>query len=105
MEQAETAVHSRTSSQRLTDNQIAFPTKPTQLANHQRSVNIITNLYQMKIGTKARATQVSKYVIKISPELPDNSKVLFKLTKAADDEIKDKLKHYMAWGNHIYSPT
>lgn len=38
-----------------------------------------------------------------TPEIPDNSKVIHKVTKVCRDKIKETFKNYMVHGNNLYS--
>ena len=51
----------------------------------------------------AQGFSVRKYAMAFTPEIPDNSKINFKVTRAARDEIKKQFPNYMLHGNNLYS--
>ena len=83
------------------DSAFAFPSRPSR-ANHSREVSLITNIHQFRfIGGQKN---VEKYAIHFTPEIPDNSRMIGKVTKLANKEIKEKLTNVSFYGNNIYSP-
>lgn len=62
-----------------------FPTRPAR-GNHNRPCRVITNLYNLKLENTG--VQVHKYAIHVQPELPDNSKILRKLTSLCKDQLR-----------------
>jgi hemin uptake protein HemP len=87
----------------VSDSLVAFPGKPLRPANHGRAVSLVTNLYRLTPRTSARSKQIEKYAISVEPELPDNSKLVRKLTSLARTQIQHALNSHLCWGNNIYS--
>jgi hypothetical protein len=72
-------------------------------ANHNQTVRLITNTY--KFNLQNQNIVVYMYDIKTEPQLPDDSRVLNKLTRKMRDQIRAVLPVYMPITNKIYSTT
>ena len=51
----------------------------------------------------AKGFDVNKYCMAFTPEIPDNSKVMNKVTRECRNQIKEKFPTYMLHGNNLYS--
>lgn len=84
---------------------LTFACKPSSRASHGKSVNLLANMYQLNNSQSNLKLLIEKYHIVITPEVPDNSKLINKLTKLSKDVLNEKLKTWMPVDKSIYSRT
>jgi len=60
------------------------------------------NSYRLKVKN---GFEVQKYALAYTPEIPDNSKVSFKIMKSCREKLKEKFVSYMPHGNFLFSTS
>lgn len=58
------------------------------------------NSYRLSVNPKF---SIRKYAMAFTPEIPDNSKVIFRVTKSARDKIKEQFGAYCVHGCNLFS--
>ena len=60
------------------------------------------NSYRLKVK---HGFEVQKYALAYTPEIPNNSKVSFKIMKSCREKLKEKFASYMIHGNFLFSTS
>jgi hypothetical protein len=81
-----------------------FPQRPARASGAQgKPCSVFSNYFTLEFDSPD-IKGISKYVVKFTPEVPDNSsKFRRTILKTVRDKIKEKIEFYIEWGNCLYS--
>ncbi|TNV83116.1 hypothetical protein FGO68_gene11586 [Halteria grandinella] len=83
---------------------VAFPVRPKK-SNFASPVKLMSNCFRLINNHAGGQKDIQKYSVKYDPEIPDTSKIEFKVEKSIRDEAKKDLENYFLVNKNIYSYT